>query len=467
MKLRRSILLGAAAMALGGTLLALPAISQDGSNKLTIMTNSGSWLGLTEDSLNSTSSVSSFYRYFGDLWAEKFPGLEVEEIQVKDMSEATSKTLLAVQSRNPVDIIPVGGDLGALVERGALENLDDLYAAAGITEADFLPGVAESARYNGHWYGIPGASDPSVGDLFYIAETLVELGLDPDNPPTTWDELYALIEQTTEFDANGKIVRAGFMLDYRPQQLSDVINVYCGRWETYDPATAQFRADSPCIQGYFNFQKKVLEFYGGIENWKEFALGDPYVWDCADNEYAQSGKTVFAIDAWWVGNQMDMCPNYLKEWRLAPAPVAPSGNEYGVNAVRTQAWMVAIPKGAKNKQLAFDFARFTLWDNGGLLGPTTNGAVLKNQLAPWAATLIATSDAAREAKGAAGKPMAGALEVVLAEAEGSLVGTPSSPHTTYYNTLMDQAWQDIQYGNATVEEALANAQQLIDKRVNG
>ena len=35
--------------------------------------------------------------------------------------------------------------------------------------------------------------------------------------------------------------------------------------------------------------------------------------------------------------------------------------------------MVAIPTGAKHARLAFDFAKYTLWDYGYVQGPTTNG----------------------------------------------------------------------------------------------
>src|SRR3954469_8950295 len=79
------------------------------ANHLNIMTNAGSWAGFDKSALNSASSVLAFYKYFHDIWEKKFPGLTLTEQSVKDMSDATSKTLLAVQSKNPADLIPVGG----------------------------------------------------------------------------------------------------------------------------------------------------------------------------------------------------------------------------------------------------------------------------------------------------------------------------------------------------------------------
>jgi ABC-type glycerol-3-phosphate transport system substrate-binding protein len=432
--------------------------------QLTIMTNSGSWSGFTSSALSSSSSVNAFYKYYHKIWAAKWPKLQINEEQVLDMSTATSKTLLAVRSGNPPNLIPVSQDLGVLVSDGALMNLNSFYKKAGITANDFLPGVASSAQVNGNWYAIPGASDPSTGDLLYIPQTVKAAGLNPNDPPKTWSELFADVKKATKFGPNGQILRAGFMLNYEPQQLSDVINIYCGTWATYNPQTKKFSANAPCIQGYFNFQKEVLDFYGGNSKWQKFVQGDPYIWNCASNDYLESGKAVYTLDAWWAGFQMDTCPNYKKAWALAPAPEAPTGNKYGVNAVRTQAWMVAIPKGASNAQLAFDFAKLILWTHGNLLGPTTNGPVMKSSLQPWANELISLSDKLRAEHGATGQPMKSALQVVMNEALGSKVGTPGSPYTDYYNSLMDEAWQQIEYGQASVTQALDNAQNMINQR---
>jgi ABC-type glycerol-3-phosphate transport system substrate-binding protein len=460
----RSLVIVTAGACVG--LTACSGVSSQGSSSdsLTIMTNSGSWSGFTPSALKSTSTVNAFYKYFHKIWAAKWPKLQINEEQVEDMSEATSKTLLAVRAGNPPNLIPVSQDLGLLVADGALDNLDSFYKKAGITANDFLPGVASSAQVDGHWYAIPGASDPSTGDLLYMPATVRAVGLNPNDPPKTWNQLFTDIKKTTKFGPNGQILRAGFMLNYQPQQLSDVINLYCGQWATYDPQTKKYSANAPCIQGYFNFQMKVLKFYGGNSKWQQFVQGDPYIWDCSPSDYLETGKAVFTLDAWWAGFQMDTCPNYKKAWKLAPAPVSPYGNKYGVNAVRTQAWMVAIPKGASNAQLAFNFAKLILWDHGALLGPTTNGPVLKSQLQPWADTLISISDKLRAEHGAAGQPMKSALQVVIKEALGSKAGTPGAPYTTFYNSLMDEAWQQIEYGQASVTQALNSAQRQINER---
>lgn len=433
-------------------------------NHLTIMTNSGSWAGFGESSLKSANSVNSFYKRFHDIWVKKYPTLSITEETVRDMPEATSKTLLAVTSKNPADLIPIGSDLGALVQRGALTNLDAYFKKAGITADDFLPGLAASAQVNGHWYAIPGASDPSTGDLLYMPAAAKAAGLDPVNPPKTWDELYTATVKATKFDSAGNIVRAGYQLNYAPTQLSDVVNLYCGSWTTYNQTTGKFNANAPCIKNYFTFQKKVLDFYGGIGKWSKFFQGDPYVYDCSDADYLEQGKTIFTIDAWWVGSQLDSCKNYKNEWRLAPAPAAPSGSPYGSNAVRTMAWMVGIPQGAANPDVAFNFAKLILWDNGRLLGPTTNGAVLKSELQPWADNLVKISNAERTKNGAVGQPMKSAMDLVVTEATKSGVGTPVSPYTNYYNSLLDSAWQQIQFGKASVSGSLDSAQKLIEQR---
>lgn len=63
-------------------------------------------------------------------------------------------------------------------------------------------------EYEGSMYGLP--SDTDVRVLFYNKDHFSEVGLDPESPPTNWDELEEYAEKLTEWDSNGLLKRMGF-----------------------------------------------------------------------------------------------------------------------------------------------------------------------------------------------------------------------------------------------------------------
>jgi ABC-type glycerol-3-phosphate transport system substrate-binding protein len=447
---------------LPGSTAAMPA--HDATVTLTIMTNANMMAGLTPQTAGEggSGSISSWYHYYGALWHKQFPNVQIKEIFVPGangsnvMSLEATKTILAVNAGNPPDLIGTDNYLGLLVGRHALMNLDDLYQRAGIAPSYFLPAMASFARVNGHWYGLPGASNPSASDILYIPQLVKAAGLDPNNIPRTWSGLWAATQKVTTRDSKGNLERIGIPVG---GPSTDQINLFCGYYASYDPATAKFHADLPCIKDYFSYELRLLNFYGGVAKYTKFTSGDPTVWSCSSKAYIPTGKILFAIDAYWSGGQMDTC--YNRQWALSPAPT-PHGTPAEARAVRTAAWLLAIPRGAKNPQLAFDFVRFTNWENGYLMGPTTNGYVKAGQGAQWASTFDQVEAKIRASHHYPGNPMMNALQVVIKESAVGQVSVPNDVANSYYNDQLTRAWQQMEYGRATVDQALNQVQQLVD-----
>lgn len=59
--------------------------------------------------------------------------------------------------------------------------------------ADFYPTLLEASTVNGEVYGVPWAL--SVAEIFYHADLFEQAGLDPDNPPQTWEEFLDAAQQ--------------------------------------------------------------------------------------------------------------------------------------------------------------------------------------------------------------------------------------------------------------------------------
>ena len=65
-----------------------------------------------------------------------------------------------------------------------------------IKKEDIFPGPLSSVTWDGKIYGIPRGANTIA--LYYNADMFKAKGLDPDNPPKTWDELYAAAKKLND-----------------------------------------------------------------------------------------------------------------------------------------------------------------------------------------------------------------------------------------------------------------------------
>lgn len=86
------------------------------------------------------------------------------------------------------------------VVNGQFAKLDDLMDAAVF--ADIQPYVQDFVTVDGGHYGYPMLVEPSTV-LFYRKDLFQDAGLDPANPPKSWDELIAAAKKLTKDDVYG------------------------------------------------------------------------------------------------------------------------------------------------------------------------------------------------------------------------------------------------------------------------
>jgi multiple sugar transport system substrate-binding protein len=110
------------------------------------------------------------------------------------------------------DLVSVGDyQLAEFIYRQLLAPVDP--SAFGFDSQEELidayePGVLKGFIFDGKLYGVP--MEHGSISLFYRRDFFEEADLDPDRPPTTWEEVMDMGQKLTKRDANGKIVRAGW-----------------------------------------------------------------------------------------------------------------------------------------------------------------------------------------------------------------------------------------------------------------
>ncbi|MGI5917787.1 MAG: extracellular solute-binding protein [Anaerolineae bacterium] len=115
----------------------------------------------------------------------------------------------AVAAGTPCDV----GDLGPqrdFMIGGKLLPLEDFISASSkVSEDMFFEGNWADGVYEGTVYGVPAHECFVRRGLNYNARMVEEAGLDPDDPPTTWSELFTWHEKLTKFDSAGNLVQFG------------------------------------------------------------------------------------------------------------------------------------------------------------------------------------------------------------------------------------------------------------------
>ncbi|QDY70761.1 ABC transporter substrate-binding protein [Qingshengfaniella alkalisoli] len=125
--------------------------------------------------------------------------INVRTVQFEDMVNDLARGIAA---NDAPDITYIDNpEVALFASRGLLLDLKPYIEASDVVnEADIFPGPLSSVSYDGGIYGIPRGANTIA--LYYNADMYRDAGLDPDDPPQTWDELYEAAKVLTKPEDN-------------------------------------------------------------------------------------------------------------------------------------------------------------------------------------------------------------------------------------------------------------------------
>ena len=131
------------------------------------------------------------------------PGTTVRlEITVSD--GLPTKILTALQSGSPPDLINAQhGWVVPYAQQGLLMPLDELVP----DKDDFYPAAIKYDTWDNTLWGVPYRIESIA--VLYNVDMFKEAGLDPDNPPKTWDEVIEAAKKLTHDDQYGFLITGG------------------------------------------------------------------------------------------------------------------------------------------------------------------------------------------------------------------------------------------------------------------
>jgi multiple sugar transport system substrate-binding protein len=169
------------------------------------------------------SFVSRTIPAFNNL-VEKFekenPGIRINAQYVPSGDPLIQKLITAIQSNTAPDIAWLHTDfMHKLVDADAIYKMDYFISGPGGLSAeemdDIFPQSLQNARWRDTLYAIP--MEATTLALVYNKNLFKEAGLDPDEPPQDWNELYEYaLKLTKDKNRDGKIDQYGFYIPAFP-----------------------------------------------------------------------------------------------------------------------------------------------------------------------------------------------------------------------------------------------------------
>ena len=151
----------------------------------------------------------------GHLVVPGIPGLPPTGIKLDPNNSGMEKVIVQSEGGVGPDIFDCydAKQLAAYVRSGVALDVTDALKARGLKLDDTWPCMKPVCIYNGRMYGR--ATNTSVNALWLNTRLFQEAGVPlPTKKPWTWQEFLPLAQKLTQRDANGHIVRYGFLADW-------------------------------------------------------------------------------------------------------------------------------------------------------------------------------------------------------------------------------------------------------------
>ncbi|MEM9604895.1 MAG: ABC transporter substrate-binding protein [Pseudomonadota bacterium] len=132
------------------------------------------------------------------------PDISVNAVYSGNYDDTRVRALSALNSGEPAQLaVMFSIDAYDLIEQDLILPFDDMVSDAGWLES-FYPALMANGKIEGKTWGIPFQRSTIVA--YYNKDQFRAAGLDPDAPPTTWDELISMGKALTNDDTYGLMI---------------------------------------------------------------------------------------------------------------------------------------------------------------------------------------------------------------------------------------------------------------------
>ncbi|MET7751441.1 extracellular solute-binding protein [Micromonospora sp. NPDC005367] len=236
------------------------------------------------------------------------------------------------------------GNIPAAVANGELAELDGLLPASAFD--DIKDNVKSFVTLNGKRYAYPMLVEPSTV-LYYRTDLAAAAGLDPKNPPKSWDELVQWSTKLTTPKVKGMTI-ASAAPDLAWSSWGLQYNA-CGHLPIADD-WSKATATDPCFEKLLQLYKTLYQ--GG------FMPKTPKVGYADGASYGQGEVAMMAGGSWVVGQLKAEFPNMIPKTAVAPFPSI-DGDQTKTTAT-LGGWTLTVDAKSKAKQQAAQFVQWLL-----------------------------------------------------------------------------------------------------------
>lgn len=372
----------------------------------------------------------------------KLPNITVTDT-VKPFGDIWTANIAAVAAGSgmPDIIISDRPTLPKDAADGIYMSLQEYADRDGVTRDQFYDWAWDQGVYEGEVYGIPHETDVTV--LFYNKNLFTQAGLDPDKPPTTWEELEEYADALDVKNPDGTYSRIGFF---------PLWNRGVDVWQ-YTNDTSMIAEDgTPQIN-----DPKVLEVVEWIKSWVDRYGG----WQAVQNFNAQfgappndnfmSGAVAMRADIFGYNSALEFYrpsvtlddgTNARIDWGIALLPGNPNTGTW------SGGFAMSIPNGSPNADAAWEFIKCATSAEG---------------QASWARDTQAqpTNIQAAQDPILNSHPLWGIVDEALASSTG---GVYVSKYPNWIEQL-NQRWDLVWSGELDPQTALDEAQAAVEAQI--
>jgi len=308
------------------------------------------WTGVEGDSIQAV--VDSFNQSQDRSWVVRTP-----------VSDIAAKAMVAISGGDAPDVVGLYSyNVPMFAESKAAMAMDEFTpgrSGARIDPEAYIPAVHELLSHGGRqWAGV---NTCYALALYYNRGLFREVGMDPERPPRTVEELDEASRKLTVIDGKGAIERAGFLQNL-PAWWPYFWPILFGG-KLFDPKTQRALLDEPAAAAAYSWVQSYPRRLGPE---RSAAFGNSYGrnFHSPDDPFI-SGKVAMIVQGPWLANfinvhgkrRADGTP--ALDYFAAPAPVASAIYDPARPVGMIEADVLMIPRGCPHPEEAFEFLAYT------------------------------------------------------------------------------------------------------------